>query len=258
MLAASTASAWPSSDAVGQVLQAADAARGDHGNADRVRHGARQAEVEAGLGAVAVHAGEQQSRRRPGFPSCAPTRRRRGRSALRPPWVNTSHLPGATCLASIATTMHCEPCFCEASNTSCGLVTAEVFMLTLSAPALSRRRTSSTLRTPPPTVSGMNTVEATASMIVQDQVAAVAGGGDVEEGDLVGALAVVAARDLDRVAGVAQLGEIDALDDAAVGDVQAGDDAFGEHGIGQRAQAASPSVSSSARCCAVVRSSVPS
>ena len=38
-------------------------------------------------------------------------------------------------------------------------------MLTLSAPALSRRRTSSTLRTPPPTVSGMNTVEATASMI---------------------------------------------------------------------------------------------
>jgi hypothetical protein len=65
----------------------------------------------------------------------------------------------------------------------------------------------------------------------QDQVAAVAGGGDVEEGDLVGALLVIAARDFDRVAGVAQLGEIDALDHAAAGDVQAGDDAFCEHRI---------------------------
>jgi hypothetical protein len=46
-------------DAVGQVLQAADAARGDHRNADRVGHAARQAQVEAGLGAVAVHAGQQ-------------------------------------------------------------------------------------------------------------------------------------------------------------------------------------------------------
>src|SRR5450830_23907 len=36
--------------------------------------------------------------------------------ALRPPCVNTSHLPGATCLASMATMMHCEPCFCDASQ----------------------------------------------------------------------------------------------------------------------------------------------
>ena len=82
---------------------------------------------------------------------------------LRPPWVNTSHLPGLVCLASMATTMHCEPTLAEASATSCGLFTAAVFMLTLSAPALSRRRTSSTLRTPPPTVSGMNTCSAQAS-----------------------------------------------------------------------------------------------
>ncbi len=40
-------------------------------------------------------------------------------------------------------------------------------------------------------------------------------GGDVEEGDLVGALLVVATGDFDRVAGIAQLDEIDALDDAA-------------------------------------------
>src|SRR5450830_86003 len=47
-------------DAVGQVLQAAHAARGDHGHADGIGHGARQFQVEAGLGAVAVHAGQQQ------------------------------------------------------------------------------------------------------------------------------------------------------------------------------------------------------
>ena len=39
---------------------------------------------------------------------------------------------------------------------------------------------------------------------VQDQVAAVAGGGDVEKREFVGALFVVARGDLDRVTGVAQ------------------------------------------------------
>ena len=46
-----------------------------------------------------------------------------------------------------------------------GLATAAELKLTLSAPAFSSLRTSSTVRTPPPTVSGMNTCEATASMM---------------------------------------------------------------------------------------------
>jgi hypothetical protein len=53
-------------------------------------------------------------------------------------------------------------------------------------------------------------------------------GADIEERKLVGPLLVIAARDLDRVAGIAQVDEIDALDHAAVRDVEAGDDAFGE------------------------------
>jgi len=64
---------------------------------------------------------------------------------------------------------------------------------------------------------------------VQDDVAVVGAGGNVEEGDLVGTLLVVAARDLDRIAGIAQLDEIDALDHAPGLHVQAGNDAFGEH-----------------------------
>ncbi len=54
-------------------------------------------------------------------------------------------------------------------------------------------------------------------------------GGDVEEGELVGPLGVVARGDLDRIAGVAQPDEVDALDDAAVLDVEAGDDALRQH-----------------------------
>ena len=48
--------------------------------------------------------------------------------------------------------------------------------------------------------------------------------GDVEEDQLVGALGVVAGGQLDRVAGVAQVDEVDALHDPAGVDVEAGDD----------------------------------
>jgi hypothetical protein len=65
----------------------------------------------------------------------------------------------------MATTMAWAPYLSEASRMTCGLATAAELKLTLSAPALSRRRTSSTVRTPPPTVSGMKTCEATASMM---------------------------------------------------------------------------------------------
>ena len=160
--------------------------------------------------------------------------------------------------------MHCEPYLAAASRMTSGDATAAELKLTLSAPALSSRRTSATVRTPPPTVSGMKTCDATASMIVQDQVALVAGRGDVEEGQLVGALLVVAGGDLDRIAGVAQLDEVDALDDAAGGDVEAGNDSFGEHaamgGVRQRRVANAQYqalASSSARACAAAKSSSP-
>ena len=54
---------------------------------------------------------------------------------------------------------------------------------------------------------------------------------DVEEHELVGALGVVARGELDRVAGIAELLEPDALDDAARVDVQARDDPLREHAI---------------------------
>ena len=66
---------------------------------------------------------------------------------------------------------------------------------------------------------------------VEDQAAIIAAGGDIEKGEFVGALVIVAVRDLHRIAGILQLDEIDALDHAAGGDVETGNDAFGEaHG----------------------------
>ena len=52
------------------------------------------------------------------------------------------------------------------------------------------------------------------------------GRGDVEDHQLVRPLGLVAHRALDRIAGVADVREADALDDAAVADVEAGDDAL--------------------------------
>ena len=111
-----------------------------------------------------------------------------------------------------------------------GRSTAAVLIETLSAPASSSLRMSSTVRTPPPTVSGMKHCSAVRAHHVEEGVAVLVRGGDVEEAQLVGAGRVVDARLLDRVAGVAQVDEVDALDDAAVLHVEAGNDADLEHG----------------------------
>src|SRR5699024_7144792 len=57
--------------------------------------------------------------------------------------------------------------------------------------------------------------------------AAVGGGGDVEEAELVGTGGAVGGGELDGVAGIAEVGEVHALDDASVVDVEAGDDTQG-------------------------------
>ena len=47
-------------DALDQMIERADAARGDDRHRDRVGNGARQRDIEAQAGAVAVHGGQQQ------------------------------------------------------------------------------------------------------------------------------------------------------------------------------------------------------
>src|SRR5262249_6876900 len=76
---------------------------------------------------------------------------------------------------------------------------------------------------------------------VEDDPALLVGRRDVEEAELVSALGVVARRDLDRVAGVDQLDEADALHDASVLHVEARDDPSREHHASAATASASPS-----------------
>jgi hypothetical protein len=73
---------------------------------------------------------------------------------------------------------------------------------------------------------------------VEQRAAAFDRRGDVEHRQLVDALLVVARRELGRIAGLAQPFEVDALDDGAVANVEAGDEPFGEHVSAPRSRCA--------------------
>ena len=160
----------------------------------------------------------------------------------RPPWVVTSQpesvvTPSGQRRASTESTTHCAPKRSAASRSSSGRAMAAVLTPTLSAPARSSRSMSSTVRTPPPTVRGMNTCSAVRRTTSYVVVAVAAARGDVEEDELVGALGVVRPGELDGVAGIAEVDEVDALDDAARVDVEARDDTDGDGHAGEPTEA---------------------
>jgi len=64
---------------------------------------------------------------------------------------------------------------------------------------------------------------------VDDGLARADRGGDVQEDQLVGSHVTVSGPQLDRVAGVAEVEEVDPLDHAIVFDVETGNDSFGQH-----------------------------
>jgi hypothetical protein len=81
---------------------------------------------------------------------------------------------------------------------------------------------------PPPTVSGNEDLAGDLLDHMHHGFAVVGTGGDVEKGDFVRALLVVAAGDFHRIAGIADFDELDALDHPATIHVQTGNDAFGQ------------------------------
>ena len=68
---------------------------------------------------------------------------------------------------------------------------------------------SATVRTPPPTVSGMKQASRGAPHHVEDDAAVLVARGDVEEAQLVGAGRVIGDGGRDRIAGIAQVDEVD-------------------------------------------------
>ena len=121
----------------------------------------RQLEVEAVPGAVAVHRREQDLAGAELDRPLAPTRR--VDAGRRAPAVEVHLEPGDRRRGAwrrSRTRRTATPNSAAISAISSGRWTAAVLTLTLSAPARSMRRASSTVRMPPPTVNGMNTCSA--------------------------------------------------------------------------------------------------
>ena len=127
------------------------------------------------------------------------------------------------------TTMHWLPNRRAASWTNCGFFTAAELIETLSQPASSSWRMSSSVRMPPPTVSGMNTCSAvrrtTSSMMSRPSWLAVMSRNTSSSAPSFSYRAATST----GIAGVAQVDEIRPLHDAAAVDVQTGNHTLGEH-----------------------------
>ena len=212
-------------DAVGEVLQVADAARGDHRHRHRVADRTRQGKVEAFAGAVAIHAGEQDLAGAQGCDPPGPVNRVEAGGLAS---AMGEHFPAARpgalgvdgahdALGAIAPRrVRDELRILDARGVDRHLVGAGVEQaadVVDRAHAAADRQRDEDLR----------------RYIFdyrQDEIAPVAAGRDVEERKLVRALLVVAPRDFHRIAGIAEADEVHPLDHTPGGNVKAGNDAL--------------------------------
>ena len=229
--------------AIGQIFQIADTARCDHGHGHGIGHGTRELQIEAALGAVLVHAGQQDlAGTTPGHllgpahhvqphvlaPAMTvhiPARPHgcaAGADALLVLWraafgVDGHHdaLRAVLVAAGIDSVRVGNGGGVEAGLVGSGIEQAAHIFDAAHATAHGQRNED--LRS-----HGLDDG--------QDQVATIAGGRDVQKSQLIRTLGVVACGNFHRVARIAQLQKIDALDHAAAGHVKAGNDAFGKHG----------------------------
>jgi hypothetical protein len=228
-------------DALGEVVEGADAAGGDHGNRDRIGDGAGEGEVVALRGAVAVHAREQDLAGAALGGLGGPTD---GVAPLDPaPAAGDVDVPGrgridggcdgagvdrhddalgSEDLGELVDQLRAG----ERGGVDADLVGAGIEdRLSIgdrADPAADRERDEDF-------VGG-------AAGKVDNRLPALMRCGDVQEDELVGALGVVARRELDRVAGIADVDEVGSLDDPPIGDVEAGDQALQRHPRSVRAR----------------------
>ena len=228
--------------AIGKVVQRPYAARGNHGHGYRIGHGTGQRQIKPAFGAVTVHAGEQNFTRtacghvggpghgiqtRIGAPAVAEDIPARANSLTvrvgsllfgggAPLGIDGHHDAlrsvfgrGVTDQLRVGNGRRVEAHFVRSG------VEQTAHVLHAAHPTAHRQRDKH--------FAGYRFND------VQDEVASIAGGGDVQKGQFIGTLGVVTRRNLDGVTGIAQTDKVHALDHAATGHVQAGDDAFGQH-----------------------------
>ena len=235
--AARTASAPPSTTAATKSSGPAAPPEAMTGTDTRSVMARSSVGVEAGARPVAVDRGHEQLA---GAEVDRPLRPGDGVEAGRLAATLDDDLPGGVApsagrrRASMATTTAWRPNRPRSGRSSAGSATAAVLSETLSAPARSTSRISST-RAHAATDRQRDERAARGPLDdVEERAAPFRRRGDVEEHELVGAFAGVALGELRRIALVDEVDEADALDDATVGDVEAGDDAAAQH------QAAAP------------------
>jgi hypothetical protein len=217
--------------AVDEVVERADAAAGDDGHVRRVDDLLREREVEAVPRAVAVHAREQDLARAQLLGLGGPADRVEARRLAPAVGEDLVGVPGgrsrvdgdddalgAELLGDLADQLRA----LDGGGVDAHLVRAGpeqgARVVDAADAAADRERDEHLL--------------GGAAGDVDDRVACVGRCRDVEEDDLVGALLVVAGRELDRVAGVDQVDEVHALHDAPGVHVQTRDDTDAPHGWG--------------------------
>ena len=211
-----------------QMIEIAGAAGGDHRNVDPRADCRQQARRRSRPCAVAIHAGDSSSPAPRSAGAFRPLDRvEPGRLAARRGCRRPSRaLPSRR--ASIATTMHWRPNRSAPATIRSGLGIAAVLIETLSAPARSNCRDIFGRANASADRQRNENCGGGAFDDVDHGVARIGAGGDVEENKLVGAFGVVKGGELDRIAGVAKIDELDALDDPPVGHIETGDDAAGQ------------------------------
>ena len=212
-----------------EVLERPGAARGDHGNRHGGRHGGGQRAVEPAAGAVAID-GRQEDLSRAAVRRLARPldRLAAGRRSVRCARTPRSDRPVALRVDGDDHRLRAIPRRQprqERRVLERGAVRARPCRRRRRAPPPRPPRD----RMPPPTASGMKSSAETARSVSSSARRFSMRRGDVEDDQLVDALGVVAPRERGRLAGVRESFELHALDDAAVADVEAGDQALGTH-----------------------------
>ena len=220
-------------NAVRQVIHVTDTTGGNDRHVHRVRDGPGQCQIKTRFGAVAVHAGEQNlSRTVLGHAACPsddiqPRVLATAMAVDIPPFTTVQHVVAKTAFG--------------VNGHHNGLGTVFVRYVLDDAGVGDGRRVEtgfvSTRIQQPPHI--LHRAHATAHGQrneylrrhrfddVQNHVAPIAGGGDIEKRQLVRPLVVVTRGNFNRVAGVPKRHKIDAFDHTATRNVQTGNDAFG-------------------------------
>ena len=226
------------------MLERAHAAARDHRNRHRACHGAGERQVKARLGTVAVHAGQQDLSGAAASRLLGPRHRvdTRGVAASRGknlPLVG-SRLAGQPDALGIDCHNHGLAAKRRGSLANQRRI-AHGGGVERHLVGAGRHHGPHTRQVAKATAHGVGNGQLLGRMRrhLDGRRTVVTRGRDVQEHDLVRALAVVGAGKLHRIARIAQAHKVDALDHAAVLDVQAGNDAFGKHGYSSPRAAAS-------------------